>query len=84
MEELRRVKRTQVFKHARIMAGSFTGAIDCVVCDITNLGAGLRVSPTIPVPDNFDLIFDSALFARNCKVRWRSGQRLGVSFAQLS
>ena len=79
MHELRRVKRTQVSKHAKIVAAGF--AVDCMVCDLTNLGAGLRVLAGDCVPERFDLFFDSALFSRHCQVRWRNKERLGVEFA---
>lgn len=45
MHEARRVKRTQMFKYARILVADIAGAFDCIVCDLTNMGAGLRVSP---------------------------------------
>jgi len=78
MRELRRIKRTQVSKHAKIVIAGV--AIDCTVRDLTNLGAGLRVLAGGCIPERFDLIFDSALFSRHCIVRWRSDEHLGVEF----
>jgi len=78
MRELRRLKRTQVVKQARIVTPDV--AIACTVRDLTNMGAGLRVSAADCVPERFDLIFDSALFSRHCVVRWRSHEHVGVEF----
>jgi hypothetical protein len=32
------------------------------------------------VPDTFDLTFDQGRSCRPCRVKWRSGDQLGVSF----
>jgi hypothetical protein len=84
MQNQRRVKRTQMLKSGKIITADSAIAIDCVVCDLTNFGAGLRVSPGDSVPDRFELIFDSRLFSRSCQVRWRSSERLGVEFSLAS
>ena len=78
MQDRRSVKRTQMLKHGKIIASSAT--IDCMIYDLTNSGAGLRVSPGEVVPDHFELIFDSPLFSRKCRVQWRNNERLGVAF----
>jgi PilZ domain len=80
MDDHRRVKRTQMQKAAKIITDAAI-AIDCMVCDLTNSGAGLRISPGVSVPDCFDLIFDSRLFSRSCKVRWKHNERMGVEFS---
>jgi hypothetical protein len=69
MHDLRRVKRTQMQKPGKIVTADSAVTIDCMVCDLTNLGAGLRISPKDSVPDCFKLVFDSRLFSRNCEVR---------------
>jgi hypothetical protein len=83
MAERRRVGRTKILKHARILLLDSAKEIDCVICDLTNLGAGLRISPALRAPDTFDLVFDSVLFNRRCNVMWKNGDRLGVSFARV-
>jgi hypothetical protein len=81
MQNLRRVKRTQMLKVGKIISADSATMIDCVVCDLNNLDAGLRISPGDSVPDFFDLIFDSHLFSRTCQVRWKHRERLGVEFS---
>jgi hypothetical protein len=82
MIERRRIRRTQVLKHARILPLDSAHEFDCVVCDVTNLGAGLRIAPAVSMPRTFDLIFGSALFKRRCEVKWALGERLGVAFTE--
>jgi hypothetical protein len=81
MQNLRRVKRTQMLKCGKIITAGSSAAIGCIVCDLTNLGAGLRILPGEPVPDCFELSFDSCRFRRTCHVRWRHKERLGVEFS---
>ena len=80
MQDRRSVKRTQMLKHGRIVVAHSATTIDCMIYDLTNSGAGLRVSPGEVVPDRFELIFDSPLFSRKCQVQWRNNERLGVAF----
>ncbi len=81
MHNLRRVKRTQMLKAGKILTADSAATIDCMVCNLTNLGAGLHISPGESVPEYFELIFDTRLFSRTCQVRWRHNERLGVEFA---
>jgi PilZ domain len=70
-----------MLKAGKIISADSATMIDCIVCDLNNLGAGLRISPEDSVPNFFDLIFDSHLFSRTCQVRWQHGERLGVEFS---
>jgi hypothetical protein len=80
MQERRRVKRIQVFKSAKI---AFNGALrDCVVRDISSLGARLAFVSTAYIPDSFSLTFDAAHTLRPCRVAWRSGTQIGVEFSE--
>ena len=80
MENKRRVKRTQLLKHAKLLAPDSATPVDCMVCDLTNLGAGLRISPDDAVPGNFELILDASASGRKSEVRWNNNERLGVEF----
>ena len=78
MHERRRVKRIPVFKSAKVV---FNDALrDCVVRDISSLGAKLAFVSTAYLPDNFSLTFDSARTLRSCRVAWRTGTEIGVEF----
>jgi len=43
-------------------------------------GAALQVSNPAAVPDTFQLLIKPELKKRNCRVAWRSEDRLGVEF----
>jgi hypothetical protein len=80
MHERRRVRRTQVYKCAKIaMVGSLR---DCVVRDISSLGARLALMSTCSIPDKFGLTFDAAHTMRACRVAWRSATEVGVEFCE--
>ncbi len=82
MRERRRVRRTQVFKSAKItLNGSYP---DCIVRDISSLGARLAFVSTAYVPERFSLTFDSARTLRACRVAWRTGTEISVEFQDSS
>lgn len=80
MQERRRVRRTKVYKCAKI---SMNGSLrDCVVRDISSLGARLALMSTCSIPDKFGLTFDAAHTMRACRVAWRSPTEVGVEFCE--
>jgi hypothetical protein len=82
MLERRRVRRTKCFKYAKISAnGSLR---DCVVRDISALGARLALVSTAYIPDDIALTFDSARTLRACRVAWRAATEIGVEFRENS
>jgi hypothetical protein len=82
MPERRRARRIQVFKSAKIV---FNGAMrDCVVRDISFIGARLAFISTAYIPDSFSLTFDAAHTLRPCRVTWRTATQIGVEFSEAS
>jgi hypothetical protein len=80
MRERRRVRRTNVYKCAKI---SINGSLrDCVVRDISSLGARLAMTSTCSIPDRFSLTFDAAHTMRGCRIAWRSPNEVGVEFCE--
>jgi len=82
MHERRRVRRTQVYKCAKITVHA--SLRDCVVRDISSLGARLALVSTAYIPDTFSLTFDDARTVRACRVAWRSTTEIGVEFCEAS
>jgi PilZ domain len=78
MHERRRARRVQVFKSAKIAINQ--SLRDCVVRDISSLGARLAFVSTAYIPDTFELTFDSAHTLRPCRVAWRTDTQIGVEF----
>lgn len=82
MQERRRVRRTRTFKGAKI---SLNGSLrDCVVRDISSLGARLALVSTACIPETISLTFDNARTLRDCRVAWRSPTEIGVAFCETS
>jgi PilZ domain-containing protein len=83
MDERRSVGRTRILRNAEIVVdGRTVTKIQCTLQDVTNTGACLTLASTYRVPDTFELTFDQGRSRRPCRVKWRTGDRLGVSFEQ--
>jgi hypothetical protein len=80
MQDRRRARRIQMYRCAKILAnGSLR---DCVVRDLSTLGARLAFVTTSYIPDRFSLSFDDGHTLRECRVAWRSATDMGVEFAE--
>lgn len=79
MSEKRTTSRSRVLKTGTIGIGS-GGAIDCVVRNMSSTGAALEVESPIGIPDSIRLIIEADDFNRPCRVKWRKGKRIGVTF----
>ncbi len=86
MQERRSVGRTRVRRNAELVVSHGTAIsarkVQCTLQDLTSRGACLSLASTCRLPDTFELTFDGGRSRRPCWVRWRSGERLGVSFEQ--
>lgn len=80
MPERRRFARTKMSKAAKIVFGGCETLIDCVVCDLSIGGAGIKVANAAEIPDEFELTFDAARTLRACRIAWRSESKIGVAF----
>lgn len=82
MQERRRVRRSKVYKCAKI---SIHGSLcDCVVRDLSPLGARLALVSTAFIPDSVSLTFDNAHTLRECRVVWCAKTEIGVEFRHAS
>jgi len=72
--------RHRVLKGAQIVFKGHEAVIDCVVLDLSDRSACLKVESPIGIPDAFDLVLDHA-FVGNCRVTWRKATQIGVEFA---
>jgi hypothetical protein len=57
------------------------GIYSCSVRDVTNLGAGIRLNQVIIIPFEFVISFDNFRTTRQCRLIWRDGDFVGVTFA---
>ena len=79
MQERRKVVRTSVLRSAKLVTEQPV-AVDCVVADLTNAGAGLQVPDALRLPEYFGLSFDAGYSMRACRLIWRRDDRAGVKF----
>ncbi len=86
-KERRNVARHRYRKRAHIAVEDHGAVIDCVVYDLSELGACLNVENPLGIPDSFTLVIDDLVIGhasvRKCRVAWRSGTQIGVEFAQV-
>ncbi|HMF05758.1 MAG TPA: PilZ domain-containing protein [Methylocella sp.] len=82
LEENRRAEpRRRVLKTARIVFKNHTVTFDCVVRNLSDGGASLKVESSLEIPDSFDLVIATASI-RSCRVAWRKATEIGVEFAK--
>ncbi len=72
--------RKRILKGARIVFNGRASTLSCTVRDISEKGARLRVAQGQAVPSRFDLLIDTDGFEAPCKVAWRKGEDVGVTF----
>jgi len=78
MTDRRAKQRQRVLKPAKIKL-SRGGIIDCMIRDISEHGACLRVASALGIPEFVELIFDDKTLKR-CRVAWRKETQIGVEF----
>jgi hypothetical protein len=80
----RRIGRTTVVQPAKIVATDTGATHDCIVDNLTTLGACISVNAAITgeMPKNFDLTFDNCHTFWSCRVIWRNknGGQVGVTW----
>ena len=80
-EDRRTVRRTRVLRNAKIIVPRRSPVIYCTVQNLTGGGACLKLANTYGIPETFDLTFEHGRTRRACRVVWRTGDQLGVAFA---
>lgn len=72
--------RRRVLKAGIVAYNNRHCTLPCVVRDLSETGARLRMDGSLLAPDTFDLIIDLDGFDAPCEVIWRQGSDLGVRF----
>jgi len=63
---------------AQIIVGPKIPAVTCRLVDYSRGGACLEVSPTVTLPERFELLHGGV--KKKSRVVWRRGIRIGVAF----
>jgi len=69
----------RVCSKATIILGTST-VIDCVVRDLTNVGARIEIQNTVDLPEAVDITFDGGHTFRPCRLIWRTSNETGLEF----
>jgi PilZ domain len=84
VSERRRSARQRRLNGAKIIFNNNSSVIDCVLRDLSDKGARLRVASPTGIPDMFDLRIDRNGARHPSKVVWRSADSIGVIFCDCS
>lgn len=79
MVERRKYPRTRVLKGAKIVLGA-TSVLNCVVRDLTNGGARVRITNAANLPAEVAITLDGGRTCRPCQVAWRTLGETGLQF----
>lgn len=82
MAERRGADRIRTFLRGRIIFNNRSSTFDCLVRDMSTLGARLAVSDTISLPDGFSLYVPQRDHTYKCSMRWRRPGEVGVVFGE--
>jgi hypothetical protein len=77
--ERREEHRRRTIKGGRIVFNDGYSTIACLIRDLSEKGASLRVDSVVGIPDEFMLTFDDGSDPRRCVVKNRRGM-LHVAF----
>jgi hypothetical protein len=82
MDERRSIARQRTFKGGTIKFGPAT--IDCVVRNLSSLGANLSVESPIGIPERFDLVVSrDHSHPRRARVIWRTERRIAFALNKI-
>jgi hypothetical protein len=63
---------------AKIIVAPKSPAVDCRLVDYSAGGACLELAPMVTLPARFELLYGSV--RKKCRLVWRRGMRMGVTF----
>lgn len=74
-------RRTYLDRQAWVSLNSERSPIECMVADISQIGAKIVVALKMEIPQEFDLLLtqDGAV-RRRCVVVWQSSDEIGLTF----
>jgi len=79
-QEKRKDRRRIMHFTASIVLGAREG-LSCAILDVSDTGARLELETPAAVPDRFPLVLSgNGTPHRDCRVIWRDGKRVGVTF----
>ena len=80
--ERRASERRWTLKRGVITFDQAGASIDCLVRNLSDNGALLLVGNQTDIPNSFDLLLRTDGLHKQCRIVWRSVDRMGVAFAE--
>jgi hypothetical protein len=77
------VERRAIIRNRVLKAGTIEfdgGAVNCMVRNMTELGAMLDVASSVGIPDHFTLALQTDRQRKFCRTVWWNEMRIGVAF----
>tara|TARA_R110002124_G_scaffold44422_5_gene135487 strand:+ start:11181 stop:11426 length:246 start_codon:yes stop_codon:yes gene_type:complete len=78
-DERRATIRHRVLKGAHIVTNDGYSTYDCIVRNLSEAGARLKVASVVGIPEQFELKMDDGHFFA-CRIVWRTEFEIGVAF----
>jgi hypothetical protein len=76
MDNRRQSARFRTLKGAKAVFNEGSSVVDCVVRDLSDTGARLKVETSLGFPERFTLVLQADGTCRRCKSTWRTAQEL--------
>ncbi len=80
MSDRRRSNRKKTFLQGRILFNGGRSSVDCVIRDMSEIGARLKFSSAVPTPEHFELYIPNRDERHEVDVQWRRDDEVGVAF----
>jgi len=80
MSERRRGTRQKSFLQGLVHVDKRRGAMNCLVRDLSEVGARIVFSSAVTLPPTFDLHIPQREQTFRAKVQWRRGDEIGLAF----
>lgn len=78
-DDKRGEQRHRTLKKGYIVFNDRRSTIECIIRNLSETGAQLKVASIVGIPDSFELLVNDK-DTLPCKVAWRRQTELGVSF----
>jgi len=80
--ELRKKPRRAFHYNAQIFIDRETPLLPCLLADVSETGARLKLEEDVLLPEQFVLLLTVKVGPRrHCRVAWRTGTTMGVQFS---
>ncbi len=80
---MRAAERIRAFLRAQIIFNNRMSTIDCIIKNISPLGAKIALNDTLAVPTEFDIYIPQKGRGHHARLIWRDKESIGVEFTDV-